>query len=97
LTPIALTAPSSSSSPARLDHRYNFATFGKAMISLWRCATGDGWEDLFFATRVRHSKIAPMYFLSFMVFCSMVMVNLFIAVILVRHPPSSGVIASCGS
>ena len=53
------------------------------MVTLWRCATGDNWEDMFFAARVRHDKVAPVFFLSFMVFCSMVMVNLFIAVILV--------------
>jgi hypothetical protein len=47
---------------------------------------------MFFAARVRHDKVAPVFFLSFMVFCSMVMVNLFIAVILVsrcRHHSSS--------
>ncbi len=76
----------------RFQQHHNFATFGKAMVTLWRCATGDNWEDMFFAARVRHDKVAPVFFLSFMVFCSMVMVNLFIAVILVsrcRHHSSS--------
>lgn len=69
--------------PRRFQKHHNFSTFGKAMITLWRCATADNWEDMFFAARVRHPKVAIVYFLSFMVFCSMVMVNLFIAVILV--------------
>ena len=69
----------------RFQQHHNFATFGKAMVTLWRCATGDNWEDMFFAARVRHDKVAPVFFLSFMVFCSMVMVNLFIAVILVSR------------
>jgi hypothetical protein len=67
-----------------MQQHHHFGTFGKAMISLWRCATADNWEDLFFAARHHHPIAAVAYFLSFMVLCAMVMVNLFIAVVLVR-------------
>ena len=59
-----------------------FRTFGAALVTLTRCATVDSWENVLYAARA-HSPYAPVYFLSFMVFGSMVMVNLFIAVVLV--------------
>ena len=59
-----------------------FRTFGAALVTLTRCATVDSWENVLYAARA-HSPYAPVYFLSFMVFGSMVMVNLFIAAVLV--------------
>jgi hypothetical protein len=53
------------------------------MVTLFRCATADSWETRMYFARV-DEPLAPLFFLAFMVFCSMVMLNLFIAVILVR-------------
>ena len=64
------------------DH-FTFDNFGVALVTLFRCATADSWETRMYASR-SYSKWSPLYYLAFMVFCSMVMLNLFIAVILVR-------------
>ena len=66
------------------DH-FTFENFGLSMVTLFRCATADSWETRLYASRSTHPW-APVYYVLFMVFCSMVMTNLFIAVILVRVP-----------
>ena len=67
------------------DDHFTFKSFGASMMTLFRCATADSWETRMYFSR-QLSSLAPLYYLAFMVFCSMVMLNLFIAVILVGEP-----------
>jgi hypothetical protein len=67
-----------------LSKHVNFHTFPLALMNLWRVATGDAWEEIMYACRVEE-RVAPVYFFAFLVLGSMVMVNLFVAVILVRR------------
>jgi len=78
-----------------LSQHANFSTFPAAIITLWRMATGDAWEEIQWGCQIQESsgycsnsdgncgyEWAPIYTISFMIFVSLVMVNLFIAVIL---------------
>ena len=70
----------------------NFNNFGKAIIMLFRCSTGEDWNRVMFDL----SKTAPnctegvdcgssysyLYFISFNIICSLIMLNLFILVII---------------
>jgi voltage-gated sodium channel len=53
------------------------------MLTLFRIITGDAWEVVMYGCRAEVPG-APAYFLAFVVIANMVMLNLFIAVILVR-------------
>ena len=61
----------------------NFENFGNAVITLVRIITQDGWEEVMFVCR-SYSDISVAYFLSFVVVGSMIMTNLFMAVVVVR-------------
>ncbi len=65
------------------DDHFTFRSFGRAMMTLFRCATADSWETRLYFTR-DFTSWAPLYYITFMILCSMVLLNLFIAVILVR-------------
>jgi len=78
-----------------LSQHANFVNFPSAIITLWRLATGDAWEEIQTGIQIQESSglcsnekgncgypWAPIYTLTFMVFVGLVMVNLFIAVIL---------------
>eukprot|EP00954_Amorphochlora_amoebiformis_P012516 977976-Amorphochlora_amoeboformis.AAC.1 len=78
-----------------LSQYANFATFPSAMITLWRMATGDAWEEIQWGIQISETsgqcsraagncgyEWACIYTISFMIFVGLVMVNLFIAVIL---------------
>jgi hypothetical protein len=68
---------------SEMPRHANFVNFLMAMLTLWRAASGDAWEEMMYSCREK-TQIAPLYFFAFLVIGSMVMVNLFIAVILVR-------------
>jgi hypothetical protein len=75
-----------------IDKYTNFKNFGYGMMILLRIATGEDWNVIMFDTmntsescipmKTCGTDIAPLYFLSFIVICSFVMLNLFILVIL---------------
>ncbi len=71
----------------------NFSNFGYSMLSLLRISTGEDWHVVMYDTM--HGKeckngvggscavsYSPVYFLSFVVLCTFVVLNLFILVIL---------------
>ena len=70
----------------------NFNNFGNAMITLLRISTGEEWNRIMedcqltgiecSPGRTCGSKLAPIYFFSFVIVCSYVMLNLFILVII---------------
>jgi hypothetical protein len=65
-----------------IDRHANFKNFLFAFLTLFRITTGDAWEELLYSCR-KHESAAPVYFISFVIIGNMIMVNLFIAVILV--------------
>jgi len=67
----------------------NFKSFGFAMITLYRVATEDGWTDLYASYMTMDTIVEAnmtwwvcLYFVSFFILGTMVLVNLFIGVIL---------------
>ena len=71
----------------------NFFNFGNSMITLLRISTGEDWNRIMDdcmpgGGECRHGKnfcasdLAPIYFFSFVIVCSYVMLNLFILVII---------------
>jgi len=63
-----------------LDEYTNFSNFGMAMIALLRISTGEEWNIIMYD--FKDGWTAPLYFLSFVVITSFVMLNMFIMVIL---------------
>merc|ERR1719285_573007 len=63
----------------------NFSSFGLALSLLYRVATEDGWSDLYdqyLGYMEGDEWVVRLFFLSFFLFGTMVLVNLFIGVIL---------------
>jgi hypothetical protein len=70
----------------------NFNNFGNAMIMCIRISTGENWNQIMFDTYDTSSScisgetcgtpLAPVYFISFVVICTFIMLNLFILVII---------------
>ncbi|CAN0374849.1 unnamed protein product [Lampetra planeri] len=80
-----------------INRHNNFRTFFQALMLLFRSATGEAWHEIMLACRSprpcdelagRHkseecgSGFAYFYFVSFIFFCSFLMLNLFVAVIM---------------
>uniref|UniRef100_A0A1B0EZA3 EF-hand domain-containing protein n=2 Tax=Lutzomyia longipalpis TaxID=7200 RepID=A0A1B0EZA3_LUTLO len=80
-----------------LNRHNNFQTFFGALLLLFRCATGEAWPNIMLAClkgrpcderagKEPHetcgSSLAYAYFVSFIFFCSFLMLNLFVAVIM---------------
>nr|XP_042909199.1 voltage-dependent calcium channel type A subunit alpha-1 isoform X2 [Parasteatoda tepidariorum] len=79
-----------------INRHNNFQTFVQSLILLFRCATGEAWQAIMLdcvkgrACDERSNKpegecgsnLAYTYFVSFIFFCSFLMLNLFVAVIM---------------
>ncbi|XP_065346993.1 voltage-dependent calcium channel type A subunit alpha-1 isoform X9 [Cloeon dipterum] len=80
-----------------LNRHNNFQTFFGALLLLFRCATGEAWPSIMLSCikgrpcdpRAQKpegegcgSNLAYAYFVSFIFFCSFLMLNLFVAVIM---------------
>ena len=67
-----------------LDGHANFNDIGVAMLTLFRCSTGESWNMIMHDTiQLKGAPIiAPAFFVTFTLLCFFMMVNLFIAVIL---------------
>ena len=76
-----------------IDDYTNFHNFGMAMIVLIRVSTGEDWNKIMFdCMRTEDddcvegetcgTNLAPLFFLSFVIICTFVMLNLFVLVIL---------------
>ena len=66
-------------------HERNFDTFSNALLVNFQCLTGDGWSSLMheaLADEEQGSSMAIPFFVSFQVLCSLVILNLVVAVIL---------------
>ncbi|XP_054271366.1 voltage-dependent calcium channel type A subunit alpha-1-like isoform X7 [Macrosteles quadrilineatus] len=81
---------------ASINRHNNFRSFVQGLMLLFRCATGEAWPSIMLscikgrACDVQASKaenecgsnLAYAYFVSFIFFCSFLMLNLFVAVIM---------------
>ncbi|KOB73804.1 Cacophony, partial [Operophtera brumata] len=80
-----------------MNRHNNFQSFIQALMLLFRCATGESWPNIMLACikpakcdkdagkppgEVCGSTLAYAYFVSFIFFCSFLMLNLFVAVIM---------------
>jgi len=68
----------------QMDDKANFQNFGRAISTLFRVSSGDGWSDVYdrYIGDVADKTAVILYFVSFFLLGALVMVNLFIAVIL---------------
>ncbi|VDL90120.1 unnamed protein product [Schistocephalus solidus] len=70
----------------------NFQTFASGLLLLFRCATGENWQEVMLdcdagrecegAGESCGSKMTYLYFVTFIFLCSFLMLNLFVAVIM---------------
>ena len=79
-----------------LNIHANFQSFGTSMLTLYRMSTGESWNGIFHDCSIQPENstctyedgncgsptLAKIYFLSFVVSSSMVMLNVFVAVVL---------------
>ncbi|KAJ0001017.1 hypothetical protein NQD34_006037 [Periophthalmus magnuspinnatus] len=79
-----------------INQHNNFRTFIQALMLLFRSATGEAWHEIMLACLGNKecdplsgntepecgSQVAYLYFVSFIFFCSFLMLNLFVAVIM---------------
>ncbi|KAJ2946609.1 hypothetical protein O0L34_g12668 [Tuta absoluta] len=80
-----------------INRHNNFQSFVGALLLLFRCATGEAWPNIMLAclkpakcdpdsrkpsNEMCGSTLAYAYFVSFIFFCSFLMLNLFVAVIM---------------
>ena len=71
---------------AIIDDYSNFDNFGMAMVTLFRCSTGENWYQImqaFYSTQ--GVALSNAYFMSFITISTFVMFNLFIMVILQNY------------
>uniref|UniRef100_UPI00358DF37F voltage-dependent L-type calcium channel subunit alpha-1D-like n=1 Tax=Myxine glutinosa TaxID=7769 RepID=UPI00358DF37F len=81
---------------SHINRNTNFGTFSQALLLLFRCATGEAWQEIMLACKPPQpchpeagvasdgcgSKFAVIYFVSFFMFCVFLIINLFVAVIM---------------
>uniref|UniRef100_A0A8C2F948 Voltage-dependent L-type calcium channel subunit alpha n=1 Tax=Cyprinus carpio TaxID=7962 RepID=A0A8C2F948_CYPCA len=83
---------------SQINRNNNFQTFPQAVLLLFRCATGEAWQEIMLAcspnrpcekgSEVSHnsedcgSHFAIIYFVSFYMLCAFLIINLFVAVIM---------------
>lgn len=69
----------------------NFSNFGNAMITLFRCSTGEDWYNIMKDCSSNGSSIdSYLYFISFITITTFIMLNLFIMVIIQNYEEHEG-------
>lgn len=66
----------------RDDSPEAFSSLGTAFLTLFQVVTMEGWVDVMNAPRAAHPMGSPLYFISFILLGTMIMLNLFIGVIM---------------
>nr|CDS24024.1 voltage dependent calcium channel [Echinococcus granulosus] len=80
-------------SSSQITTQTNFRTFGNALLLLFRCSTGESWQELMLSCDYPQrcankpentcgSAGTYLYFVSFIFLCTFLMLNLFVAVIM---------------
>ncbi|VDP62198.1 unnamed protein product [Schistosoma curassoni] len=77
---------------SQLNNHNNFQTFGDGILLLFRCATGENWQEIMLDCAAGKecegsgescgSSYTYLYFSTFNFLCSFIMLNLFVAVIM---------------
>uniref|UniRef100_A0AAY4EY76 Voltage-dependent L-type calcium channel subunit alpha n=1 Tax=Denticeps clupeoides TaxID=299321 RepID=A0AAY4EY76_9TELE len=83
---------------SQINRNNNFQTFPQAVLLLFRCATGEAWQEIMLACAPNRpcekgseteqtsedcgSQFAIIYFVSFYMLCAFLIINLFVAVIM---------------
>ncbi|XP_036373460.1 voltage-dependent L-type calcium channel subunit alpha-1C isoform X1 [Megalops cyprinoides] len=83
---------------SEINRNNNFQTFPQAVLLLFRCATGEAWQEIMLACAPmrpceKGSEVGPaseecgshfaiIYFVSFYMLCAFLIINLFVAVIM---------------
>ncbi|XP_072566206.1 voltage-dependent L-type calcium channel subunit alpha-1C isoform X1 [Paramormyrops kingsleyae] len=83
---------------SQINRNNNFQTFPQAVLLLFRCATGEAWQDIMLACSPNKpcengsevgmpnddcgSHFAIIYFVTFYMLCAFLIINLFVAVIM---------------
>ncbi|KAL2102517.1 hypothetical protein ACEWY4_001685 [Coilia grayii] len=79
---------------SEINRNNNFQTFPQAVLLLFRCATGEAWQEIMLACAPKKpcekesegpdcgSQFAIIYFVSFYMLCAFLIINLFVAVIM---------------
>ncbi|XP_046879215.1 LOW QUALITY PROTEIN: voltage-dependent L-type calcium channel subunit alpha-1C [Hypomesus transpacificus] len=83
---------------SEINRNNNFQTFPQAVLLLFRCATGEAWQEIMLACQPTRpcetgsevglasedcgSQFAIIYFVSFYMLCAFLIINLFVAVIM---------------
>jgi hypothetical protein len=68
-----------------IDSETNFSNFGRAMMTLFRCSTGEDWYSIMFdCGKSVNMFLSQFYFLSFITLVVFVMLNLF-AMVIIHH------------
>ncbi|XP_030642508.1 sodium channel, voltage-gated, type I-like, alpha [Chanos chanos] len=81
---------------AGIDDMFNFETFGNSMICLFQITTSGGWDGLLSPTlgmevrycnttdeaALRNPSVGIVFFVSYIIICFLIVVNMYIAVIL---------------
>ena len=68
-----------------IDEYNNFHNFGLALIILFKCASGDEWFHIMFdvyKNKTGGGAVAVIFFLTFIMLCSYIMINVFILIII---------------
>lgn len=67
-----------------INHNNNFQTFFAALMVLFRCATGEAWQDIMYDCwkEPNGTFVSLIYFSSFTLICTFLIINLFVAVIM---------------
>jgi voltage-gated sodium channel len=65
----------------RIDPEH-FGSLPAALLSLFRVITLDNWADLFRSAQTGAPRSAPVYFVSFILLGTMIMLNLFIGIVM---------------
>ena len=65
-----------------LNKYRNFGSFGVALVTLFKAATGENWQNIMAACYEEKTWLAIPYFVTFIILTTFLMVNLFIAVIM---------------
>ncbi|CAG9334678.1 unnamed protein product [Blepharisma stoltei] len=69
-----------------IDDYTNFKNFHKAMVTLFRCSTGEDWPTIMYDCVHKTGKAVPyIFFISFISSTTFVMLNLFVMVILQNY------------
>uniref|UniRef100_A0A3Q4GS15 Voltage-dependent L-type calcium channel subunit alpha n=1 Tax=Neolamprologus brichardi TaxID=32507 RepID=A0A3Q4GS15_NEOBR len=72
----------------QINRNNNFQTFPQAVLLLFRCATGEAWQEIMLSDYEPGeefscgSNFAIVYFISFFMLCAFLIINLFVAVIM---------------